>query len=263
MVGIGTLINVAAVLLGTGVGVALGGRLPDRIRSAVMAMLGMFTIVMGIADALDTFGDVLEGALGRVAVLVVLGSLIIGGIVGELIDIEGRLASLGEWLRTRVARTERVAVPGRGPGAAASTPEVSAAHGTNRFVEGFVLASMVFCVGPLTILGSLSDGLDGNYQLLAVKSLLDGFAGMAFASVFGIGVGFSILPIIVVQGGITLLAVQLDGVLTEPMIAGIGALGGFLVLGIGLRLLELRPIRVANLLPGLVIVPVVIAVLTS
>src|SRR5690625_3738012 len=149
MVGTGTLINVAAVAAGTGVGVALGGRLPERVRLLVMAMLGMFTVVMGVADGLDTFSDVLASALGQAGVIVVLGSLVIGGIAGELLNIEGRLEQFGAWLRRKVARQGE----------------------QNTFVEGFVVASMVFCVGPLAILGPIQDGLAGNYQLLMVKSL--------------------------------------------------------------------------------------------
>ncbi len=235
----GTLLNVVTVLLGTALGVALGGRLPDRVRRTVLDALGLFTLVIGFANAADAFGETLSAEVGRAAVLVVLGSLLAGGVVGELLDIDAALQRLGERLKARVAPTG------------------------GRFVEGFVVASLVFCVGPLTVLGSLQDGLTGDYELLAIKSLLDGFAALAFASALGIGVGFSALTVLVVQGGIALGASGLDGVLTDAMLAAMNAVGGVLILGIGLRLLELREVRVANLLPALVIAPLVLAVWPS
>jgi len=126
------------------------------------------------------------------------------------------------------------------------------------FVEGFVVTSLIVCVGPLAILGALEDGLTDGFELLAVKSMLDGFAALAFASVLGIGVAFAALPLVVLQGGITLAATGLQDLLSAPMLAGLTATGGFLVMAIGIRLLELRPIRVANLLPSLVLAPFVI-----
>jgi len=236
---IGTLLNVVTVLVGTAVGVLLGERLPERMRRTVMDALGLFTLVIGIANAQDAFGAELAQAVGRAAVLVVLGALLVGGVVGELLDIDAALTRLGEWLRQRVA------------------PSTAQA---GRFVEGFVVASLVFCVGPLTVLGSLQDGLRGDYELLAIKSHLDGFAALAFASALGIGVGFAALTVLVVQGGIALGAGALEGVLTDPMLAAMNAVGGVLILGIGLRLLDVREIRVANLLPALVFAPLALAV---
>jgi uncharacterized protein len=232
---LGTLLNVVTVLVGTALGVALGGRLPERMRRTVLDALGLFTLVLGFANAADAFGDELGQAIGRAAVLIVLGSLLVGGVVGELLDIDAALTRVGEWLRNRVAPT------------------------AGRFVEGFVVASLVFCVGPLTVLGSIQDGLTGDYELLAIKSLLDGFAALAFASALGIGVGFAALTVLVVQGAIALGAANLEGVLTDPMIAAMNAVGGVLILGIGLRLLEVREIRIANLLPALLLAPLVVA----
>lgn len=134
------------------------------------------------------------------------------------------------------------------------------AQGQVRFTEGFVVASLVFCVGPLTVLGSIEDGLTGDYRLLAIKSLLDGFAAVAFASALGWGVGFSALTVLLYQGALTLSASWAAGVFSEPMVAALTAAGGILIIGIGLRLLELREVRVANLLPALVLAPVSIAV---
>ena len=239
----GTLVNVAAVVAGGVAGALLGGRVPDRVRTTLTDVLGVFVVVLGVGDALGTFGDDLAGPLGRGAVLVILGSLLVGGVLGELMAIEGRLERLGAWLRERTVR-------GDGAGDAA---------GRARFIEGFVVTSLVITVGPLAILGALQDGLTGDWTLLAVKSLLDGPVALAFASVFGVGVAFAALPMLAWQGGLTLAAAAVGGLVTDTMVAAIGAVGGFLVIGIGLRLLELRQVRVANLLPALVIAPVVVA----
>lgn len=235
----GTIINVVTVLIGTGLGVLLGGRLPKRLRTTVLDTLGLFTIVLGLVNAMDTFGPELSERLGRAAVLVVLGALLVGAVLGEAIDIEERLERAGGWLQRRAE---------------------GASGDAARFIEGFVVASLVFCVGPLTVLGALQDGLRGDFELLSIKSLLDGFAALAFASALGIGVGFSVLTILVVQGGIALSAGALSSSLTAAMIAAMNAVGGVLILGIGLRLLDLRQVRVANLLPAIVIAPVVVAV---
>lgn len=234
----GTLINAAAVLAGTAVGTLLGGRLPERIRETVIHGLGMFTIVLGVSQALEAFRPPLTDVT-RGAVLVVLGSLLVGGVLGELLRIERGLDRAGEALKARFGR------------------------GQARFTEGFVVASLVFCVGPLTILGSIQDGLTGDYQLLAIKSLLDGFAALAFASALGWGVGFSVITILVYQGALSLSASALAGVFSDAMIAAMSAVGGILILGIGLRLLALREVRVANMLPALVLAPAAVAVLEA
>ncbi|MBW3658076.1 MAG: DUF554 domain-containing protein [Actinobacteria bacterium] len=245
----GTVLNVGAIVLGATIGVALGGRLPAAVRTTVTDVLGLFVVVLGVDGALATFGADLQGALGRVAVLVVLGSLLLGGLLGEAVDLEGLLARLGGWLRRRTTRDP----DGAGPVA------TDGLDPRQRFVEGFVVTSLVVCVGPLAVLGAIQDGLTGDYQLLAVKSLLDGFAALAFASALGIGVAFAALPLLVLQGAIALSARSLESVVTEPMLAAITAVGGFLVIGIGLRLLEVRQVRVANLLPGLLLAPAVVA----
>lgn len=235
----GTLINVVTVLLGTGIGVVVGARLPDRVRATVLDMLGLFTVVLGVANAMDTFGEELASVLGRAAVLVVIGALVVGAVVGELLDIEGRLGRAGAWLQERAQ---------------------GASGDAARFIEGFVVASLVFCVGPLTVLGALQDGLTGDFELLSIKSLLDGFAALAFASALGVGVGFSAVTVLVFQGGISLSAGAAADVLTEPMLTSVNAVGGLLILGIGLRLLEVKQVRVANALPALVLAPLIVAV---
>jgi uncharacterized membrane protein YqgA involved in biofilm formation len=242
----GTIINAGTVLLGTVVGAMLGERLPDRIRETVMHSLGLVVLIVGIDQGLAAFSPPLTtlvsgAAAGGVPVLIVLGSVLAGGIIGEMIGIEAALNTAGEALKRRFGRRQ------------------------SRFTEGFVVASLVFCVGPLTILGSLRDGLTGDYSLLAVKALLDGFAALAFSSALGWGVGFSVLTILLYQGGLSLLAGTVAGVIhdpsTSPAIAAVTATGGVLILAIGLRLLELRYVRVGNLLPALAFAPLAVVII--
>jgi len=255
----GTLLNVGAIVAGASVGMLLGGRLPARVRSTVTDVLGLFVAVLGIHDAMRTFGDGLSAELGRAAVLVVLGSLLVGGVIGEAIDLERRLEQVGTWLRDLAMRgRETMPVEASGPDRATLAQDHPPHDPRHRFVEGFVICSLVVCVGPLAILGSLQDGLTGDYQLLAVKSLLDAFAALAFAAALGVGVAFAALPLFLWQGGITLLAGALEGAVTPVMIEALTAVGGFLVVGIGLRLLEIRAVRVANLLPALLIAPLAV-----
>jgi uncharacterized membrane protein YqgA involved in biofilm formation len=192
----------------------------------------LFTIALGVKLTLQSQN-----------VLITLGSALAGALLGEWWNLDHQLRRLGAWLETRFARG-------------------SSDEATARFIKGFVSASLIFCIGPLAILGSIQDGLTGNYQLLAVKSMLDGFAALAFSASLGVGVLFSTLVILVYQGGISLLAAQAQSVLTTPMINEMTAIGGLLIIAIGVgSLLELRPIRVANYLPALVIAPAVVAVL--
>jgi uncharacterized protein len=253
----GTLLNAAAIVVGAALGVTLGSRIPDRMRAMIMDMLGIFVIVLGFSDALTTFGATLAGRLGTSAVLVVLGSLLIGGITGDLLDIEARLERLGAWLRDRTTRP--VAADAQAGGPADGMDVDGAATGRARFVEGFVTTSLIVCVGPLAVLGALQDGLTGESQLLVVKSLLDGSVAVAFASVLGFGVAFAAIPLLVWQGGLTLAAGMLGGAVDESMVAALTAVGGILVVGIGLRLLEVRAVRVANLLPALILAPLAVA----
>jgi len=229
----GTLINIVAVLIGGGLGTILGQRLPERVRETVMAGLGLVTVVVGIQLSLHTRN-----------VLLVLISVLIGAVLGGWWRIDARLERLSEWIRARLARR-------------------AAAHSLARFSEGFVTASLVFCVGPMTILGSIQDGLTGDYTLLALKSVLDGFAALAFASTLGIGVLFSVLTVLVYQGGLTLLAGMAQRALSDPVVDEMTATGGVLMLAIGLLLLDIKRIRVANLLPSLVVVVVLVSALQA
>jgi uncharacterized protein len=261
---LGTLLNAAAIVVGALAGSLLGDRLPTRVRTGTTDVVGLFVLVLGLSDALLTFSPELRDAVGPAAVLVILGALVLGGMLGEIIDIEARLAWLGERLRDRVLGPEE---PGlvpepSGPDRDVLEQPVVAHDPRHRFVEGFVLTTMIVCVGPLAILGSLQDGLTGDVQLLAVKAVLDGSIALAFASVLGIGVAFAAIPLLALQGSITLGAAAIAPGLSDPMLLALTATGGVLVAGLGLRLLEVREVRVANLLPALVLAPAAVALLT-
>lgn len=261
---LGTLLNTAAIVVGALAGSLLGDRLPARVRSGTTDVVGVFVVVLGLSDALETFSPELRDAVGPGAVLVILGALVLGGMLGELIDIEAWLGRVGERLRDRVLGAEAAGLDPEpsGPDRDVFEGHLVAADPRHRFVEGFVLTTMIVCVGPLAILGSLQDGLSGDIQLLAVKSVLDGSIALAFASVLGIGVAFAALPLLVLQGSITLAAASIAPVLSDPMLLALTATGGVLVTGLGLRLLEVRQIRVANLLPALFLAPLAVALLS-
>lgn len=236
--GTGTAVNVLTVLLGATLGVVLGNRLPARTRDVVTDALGLVTLLIAATSAMDVLDGGLADAVGSSApMLVVLGSLLIGGIAGSLLRLESRVEQLGGWLQRRLA------------GAGTASAE------RHRFVEGFVVSSLVFCTGPLTILGSLNDGLGNGSQQLVLKAVLDGFAAIAFAASFGWGVAASAVTIVVVQGALTLLGLAVGDVLPEPHLAAVTATGGLLLVGVALRLLRVREIPVADLLPALLVAP--------
>ena len=242
--GTGTLVNVIAVLAGTTVGVLVGHRLPERTRTVVTDGLGLVTLLIaGISAAHVTDADLSDAVGSAAPMLIVLGSVLIGGIVGSLLRIEDRLEDFGGLL-------QRAAVRRFGASSGGESRE--------RFVQGFVVSSLVFCVGPLTILGSLDNGLRGDITLLATKSLLDGVASVAFAAAMGAGVYLSILTVLVVQGGIALGAFLLAGFFDPVTILVLTSLAGITLLGVGLRLLELKQVRLANFLPGLIVAPLLV-----
>jgi uncharacterized membrane protein YqgA involved in biofilm formation len=239
--GIGTVVNVLTVLLGAGLGVLLGHRLSQRTRDVVTDGLGLVTLLIAVLSALTVTDPALVAEVGSSApMLVVLGSLLLGGIVGSLLRLEQRVESVGGWLQSRL------------------TSETGSAE-RHRFVEGFVASSLLFCTGPLTILGSLNDGLGRGADQLFLKAALDGFAAMAFAASFGWGVAASALTVVVVQGGLTLAGVLLGDVLPDAHVAALTAVGGLLLVGVALRLLRVRDIPVADLLPALVVAPFLVA----
>ncbi len=258
--GAGTALNVATVVAGSGVGMLLGSRMPARTRDVVTDALGLVTLLAAALSAAAVLDEPLREAVGSGAVLVVLGSLLLGGVVGSLLRVEDRLEQLGGRLQAvsggraeaRPAGDADPAVTGRtdDPG---GTVAAEVAH--ERFVQGFLTASLVFCVGPLTILGALSDGLGRGIDQLALKATLDGFAAIAFASTFGVGVMASALTVAVVQGALTLVGALLGTVLPDASISALTATGGLLLVGTGLRLLRVRQVPVGDLLPALAVAP--------
>jgi uncharacterized protein len=261
--GAGTVLNVATVLAGSGLGMLLGHRLRERTRSVVTDGLGLVTLMAAALSAAAVLDRPLAEATGAGApVLVVLGSLLLGGITGSLLRIEDRIETLGSELQRRLVRTPETSLaatagPGSSEGRAAGDGRDSPAGGDarDRFVQGFLTASLVFCVGPLTILGSIDDGLGRGIQQLALKSTLDGFAAVAFAASFGVGVAAAALTVAVVQGGFTLVGVALGDVLPDAHVSALTATGGLLLVGIAFRLLRVRDVPVGDLLPALVYAP--------
>lgn len=250
----GTILNIATVIVGSCLGILVGARLPDRIRQTVMAGLGLFTASIGIKMVFSTGNSI-----------IVLGSLLLGGLLGEWWRIEDVLRNLGAWLENATQRlTNRETTRVEALESRTTDQVVQADNRSTRFVRGFLTASLVFCIGPMTILGSIQDGLSGDYNLLAIKAVLDGFASLAFASTLGIGVMFSSLIILVYQGGISLLAAQLQSIISTPMMNEMTATGGVLLIGIAISsLLEIKPIRVGNFLPALAIAPIIVAILAA
>ncbi|HYP44530.1 MAG TPA: DUF554 domain-containing protein [Propionibacteriaceae bacterium] len=254
--GFGTVLNVATVLLGSTLGLLVGSRLPARTRDTVTDALGLVTLLIGALSARQVTASELSAVVGSSApVLIVLGSLLVGGIIGSLADIEARLEAFGGWLRGRLGGGARA---GSDPGAGEGEQAARA-----RFIEGFLTASLVFCVGPLTILGSLSDGLGLGAQQLILKSVLDGFASIAFAASLGVGVLASALAVAVIQGLLTLVGFGLGDFLSAAELAAITATGGLLLLGVGLRLLQIRLLPVGNLLPALVVAPLLVGLVAA
>jgi len=215
---LGTVINVAAIAIGTLIGLALKQRLPERITSIVMQGLGLVTALIGVKMIIVTEN-----------VLVVLVSIVVGGVFGELLHIEARLDAFGEKVEAKFSREK----------------------GT--FAKAFVTSSLLYCVGPMAILGALQDGLRGDYSILLTKSGLDGVASVAFASTLGAGVLFSAIPLALYQGGITVGASMLEPFLSSSIVNAMTSTGGLLILGIALNILQVTKIRVGNLLPAILI----------
>jgi uncharacterized protein len=226
----GTLLNLLTVLAGGLVGTALGDRLPPRLRDNVVAGVGLFVAVIGTKFAIDT-----------ATLLYLLGAILIGGIIGSLAGIERRLNELGAAIQRRFAR------PGR----------------TSTIAEAFVTASIVFCVGPLTFLGAIHNGLTGDGSLLVIKSVLDGFTAIAFAATLGWGVLLSLAVILVYQGGLAAGASVFATLLSDAQLREMNATGGLLLVGVGLKLLKIRDVQVADYLPAIAVAPVLVAIATS
>ena len=225
MIGLGTLINTATVVIGGTVGIAMGDRIPERVRIIVVQVIGMVTIGLGLSDLLNTHNIVFP-----------LLGMVFGGVVGEILCIEDRLQGIGEFIRKRFAKSQE-------PGP---------------FVTGFVTATLLFCIGPLTILGAIQDASGATPQLYIIKGTLDGFMSVIFGAVHGVGVLFSAVSVFVVQGALTLFGTQIDALLDDRMRIELFAAGGLAVMAIGLNLLDIKKIRLGSLLPGLIITPVLV-----
>jgi len=220
----GTLLNAATVLVGGVLGTVLGDRLPANLRESVVRGIGLFTLAMGTKFAIDTSN-----------LLFMLGAVLLGGILGSLWGVDRRLSALGDWLQRRFA-----------------------AGSTSTVAEAFVTAAIIFCVGPLTFLGSIRNGLTGDATLLSVKSGLDGFTSIALAATLGWGVLLTIPLILVYQGGLALGASLFSGLLNELQLREMSAVGGLLIIGVGLKLLNIRDVKVADYLPAIVVSPFVV-----
>lgn len=231
----GTLLNVATVLAGTVIGVAIGSRMPARMQESLTTGLGFFTVLISISMGIGIFTDPVAQPGDDLAVL---AAILAGVAIGELLRVHDGLEWLGGWFQRRLASGDR----------------------PSRVAEGFVTASLVFCVGPLTILGSLDNGLTGDMRLLAIKSLLDGVAAIAFAAALGWGVALSAITVLVIQGGIAAAASAISGLMDPVTILAISSAGGMILLGVAMRLLDLKAVRVANFLPALILAPIFVRV---
>lgn len=243
--GIGTVANVATVLIGAGIGVLVGHRLPERTRDLVTDVLGLVTLLIAATSAWAVLSPELSAAVGDSApMLIVLAAMLVGGIAGSLLRLESRVTAFGGWLQTRLA---------------GDTGSVE----RHRFIEGFVASSLLFCTGPLTILGSLNDGLGHGADQLFLKAVLDGFAAIAFAASFGWGVAASAITVVVIQGSLTVVGVVLGDVLPAAELAALTATGGLLLIGVALRLLRIREIPVADMLPALLVAPLLVTAVAA
>ncbi|MFT3878001.1 MAG: DUF554 domain-containing protein [Propioniciclava sp.] len=240
-IGFGTVVNMVTVALGAGAGLLLGDRIPVRTRDTITDVLGLITLVLGVSSALTLSSAALSEAVGSTGMLIVLGSLLIGAIIGSLLRIEQRLEGGAAWLRTRFAGTGEA----------------------GRFVDAVVTPTLLFCIGPLSLLGTMSDGLGRGADQLLIKATLDGFAAIAFASSLGWGVLVSAIAVGLTQGSLTLAAFLLGDFFSAAQIDALTATGGVMLVGLGLRLLQLKPVPVGDLLPALAIAPVLVSVVAA
>jgi len=225
MRGLGTLINTLTVLAGGGLGLLIGNKIPDRVRVIIVQVIGLVTLAIGLRDVMNTDNMVFP-----------LVGMVIGAILGEFLKIEDRLAILGELLRRKFAKNA----------------------GESKFVNGFVTATLLFCIGPLTILGAIEDASGKTPQLFIIKGTLDGFMMIIFSALYGVGALFSAVSVFVVQGTLTLFGASLDSLLDDRMRLELFAAGGLAVMAIGINLLEIKKIRLGSLLPGLILTPILV-----
>ncbi len=246
--GTGTIVNVIAIIIGSVIGLAVGNALSSRTRENITTLLGLFTLVMAATSLAPVFSTRFSGALSSLALVVVLLALVVGAVIGSRLGLEARIEQFGGWLRNRATRGRK----------GESGDPASSDQARSRFINGFVTSTLLFCIGPMAILGSINDGLGLGNQILLTKSLLDGTASIAFASALGVGVLASALPVALYQGGLTVLGAVLGGLLSPLQIDALSVAGGIVLLGLSIRLLDLKQIPVADLLPGVVLAPVFI-----
>lgn len=239
MLGLGTILNVLAIVVGATIGVLIGNRLPEKMSRLLTDAMGLVVLVIGAMNLMALWDkDFVRAVTAAGTLLVVLASLIVGGITGSLLKIEERLENFGSWLQRK-------------------TSKETGGHSREKFIEGFVNASLLFTIGPMAVLGALSDGLGQGIETLALKSTLDGFTAIAFAAALGWGVAFSAIPVGIWQGILTVAAALLGALMPAAVVASITATGGILLLATGLRVLQIRMISVASLLPALVAAPLI------
>lgn len=240
----GTVVNILAILAGSTIGLLLGHRLPEKMSRTLTDAMGLVVLVIGALNLLSLQdGDFVSAVSASGTLLVVLGALLIGGVIGSLIGIDARLTHFGTWLQLKTSRA------GSGD--------------KEKFIEGFVNASLLFTIGPMAVLGALQDGLGQGIDVLALKSTLDGFTAIAFSATMGWGVAFSAIPVGLWQGLLYVLALTLGASLSQAVIAAITATGGILLLGTGLRVLQIRMVNVADLLPALAVAPLLVLLVDS
>ena len=245
IIGLGTLINIVAIVAGTAAGVLIGNRLSEKTSRVVTDGLGLVVLVLGGLNVISILDQEFVAAVGPgIPLLVVIGAILIGGIIGSALKIEQRLEQLGSSLQKRFSTK-------------------GSKDSKEKFITGFVNASLVFTIGPLAILGALSDGLGQGIEQLATKSILDAFASLAFAASLGWGVALSAIPVGLWQGLVTMLAFSVGAVVSAPLISALTATGGVLLLGVGLRLLQIRQVAVGNMLPALIVAPVITVILLA
>jgi len=220
---LGTIVNVAAIIAGTVIGIVIQTKLPKKVIEIVFQAMGLFTILLGVMMALK-----------MQHFLIGIGSLVLGAIIGELIGLEKYMNRFSDWIKGKVRLKN------------------------DKFSDGLITAFLLYCMGSLTILGAIEEGLNNNPDLLLMKSLMDGVSSVALSSALGLGVGFSAIPLLIYQGGLTLLAGSIGSFFTDVIVTELSAVGGILLIGLGLNILEIKKLRILNMLPALIIVVILV-----
>ncbi|MDD2994914.1 MAG: DUF554 domain-containing protein [Paludibacter sp.] len=222
---IGTLVNAGAVIVGGAVGMLFNKSMPERFKTIYFQAVGLFTIAMGIGMVYNMQN-----------ILIVVSSVAVGALLGEWMNIERAVDRLSEYLRKKL----RI--------------------GNEKFSEGLVTSFLLFCIGAMTIVGAIDEGTGRSSEVLFTKSLMDGFSALLLASAFGLGVVFSSVPLLIFQGGITLLAMSASHFFTPEIIAGLTSTGGILLIGLGINILEIKKLRIMNMLPALLVVVILLSI---